>query len=374
MPRGRGSPQGCGGRQAGTDSKRLWNLQGIWVGPLRGCRTRRQITRATQKQCRLEGPTFETTSGRSMVRAVTEQPTRRLFGSLLCALVGLGWASDGLGLDQPSPMPPPGTVCTFEGVFAGTQEVGRWSYRVATATEYTVTFSSASLLHGVLEQRLGEPFEITSATMDGSERPNGPMVQGFERLTIELSLDGGRRAATVANTLRTESACSSMPRRVREGERWTCRERVSDSWEVKAGTVDGPSGTETSRSEPEVHYVRDEEIPHPVTGQPVKAALLEVRDDEQGRHERLWVDPALPWCTLKVERLKLDRVVGSIVLVELAMAQPEDEQPPVGKHDGRSWIWIGLALGLGVGAVGLAGLLFVRRRRRRARSTGGTTE
>ena len=51
MPRGRGSPQGCGGtsrqagvvgptskpggrsRQAGTDPKRLWNLPGIWVGP-----------------------------------------------------------------------------------------------------------------------------------------------------------------------------------------------------------------------------------------------------------------------------------------------------------------------------------------------------
>ena len=45
MPGGRGSPQGCGGRSRqagvvgptskdGTDSKRLWNLQGIWVGPL----------------------------------------------------------------------------------------------------------------------------------------------------------------------------------------------------------------------------------------------------------------------------------------------------------------------------------------------------
>ena len=44
MPRGRGSPQGCGGRsrQAGvvgptskdrTDPKGLWSLQGIWVGP-----------------------------------------------------------------------------------------------------------------------------------------------------------------------------------------------------------------------------------------------------------------------------------------------------------------------------------------------------
>ena len=276
-------------------------------------------------------------------------------------------------IQLPETMPAPGTRCVYEGVFPGSGAQNTWEYIVTPGRSYRMQVPSGDMLRGILSPRLsGHTVHFLDWQLTGSERWSGPLLQAREQLTVTVQTPE-QVTATVSTTVRRERVCEEMPAVAKPGDRWQCRETIDDGW-----TVDGPglpqdSGSLQHQSETRYHFLRSEPYTR-LDGTEIEVAIIEQRP-ETGPVVRNWLDPDKPWCPVKVERLQLDRVVGTDRLTAYTPPQDavESNSPPaaparsgeLGKM--ASYILLGFLLVVGIAAcIGWYAGVYNRRSRERS--------
>jgi len=272
-------------------------------------------------------------------------------------LIGLG--TDAQAIVQPSPMPSGDARCRYEGVFPGSGVNGTWEYVVADGA-YTVILPDPEQLSGILERRLGgHTATMRKWTMTGQERNQSGLLQATLRLVVEVEGAGGQ-PARITTTVKQESVCPGTPRNVKVGDIWTCRDNVVDTWSIEGAGLPANSGTERIRRESTFRYLRNETVDLP-DGTSAQCAVIQV-ESEDGPLELQWLDPAMSWCPIRVERRRMERLVGVDKLLSRELgATPATEKTPVDTPAEPSlFIWL-LAFAL-IAAVLIA---YVARRKRR---------
>lgn len=287
-------------------------------------------------------------------------------------LTALLLASGVVTLDVPAPIPEPPLRCVYEGVYAGTGVKARWTIAVGEEGSYTTEFADMAQVTGLLERRIGT-HELTavSATMTSTEVRQGPVLQIFDDLVVQLAGADAAPGGSIRNTVKRELVCPDRPvKNAVVGDVWTCEELIADSWTLTGSSAGPNRGTETAKREITYRYDRNESITGPEGA--VNAAVL-ISQATDGPQVSEWIDPAAPWCPLKVERVRLEKIVGTDRLVERSRAPSvaasaesivprEKESGNLNLHDMAAIIMLGflIVVGIGFGAGWIAG----RRHRR----------
>ena len=281
---------------------------------------------------------------------------------LTLALVSL----DARSLVQPSPYPQGHLRCTYSGFLPGSTDESQWVQESMGQGRYVLEVQGAQVVLGILRHDLGEQAErVLTWSLDGRDPVGGgPLGSSRYQLRADVAVRGGGQGRYTA-TVDTETVCPGMPRDVRRGDSWTCREKTTAGWRWEVAGRPPDSGEERSQREVSYTYLDDESALVP-DGAQVQAAVIESRDPDGG-HEKVLVDPAAPWCPLRTERLKLGRVVGTDRLVAREMDAPAVAAAPAAPA--RSWdmffgVWLLGGLGVCVGVVGI--ILVATRKRTRA--------
>lgn len=213
--------------------------------------------------------------------------------------------------------------CVYSGVFPGAGFEAPWTVHIKPNGDYSIEISAADQLTGVLRQRIGErPFIVTEWKLSGWERP-GRLSRSRDSLNATVQVAGGLAYFTVSVDL--EEVCHELPGKKRPGDSWTCTETLRDTWTAK-GSIEN-QGTDPRGGEVIWTYLRTEEVEF--NGVPVVAAVVERKSADS--HTQTWLDPAAPWCALRIDRIKMgDRVVGTDTLTDRQVLASAPRNPPVG--------------------------------------------
>jgi hypothetical protein len=259
--------------------------------------------------------------------------------SLLAVLA----ASTAGALDLPPAFPETPVTCTWQGVFPGSGISGRWSYITAGEGQYSVSLESPEQLTGILAERVdleARGLQVLRWTLTGQEASPSGKDTSFERLDVVLAPQEGKPAGPelrLVTTVRTESVCEGRPRLARLGSRWRCRDQVEDSWTLEQGGEVLDSGTRRGTLETGWLYARNEQVNTPDGER--SAAVLEASEADMVV-ERRWLDLQVPWCPLRVDRIRLDRIVGSDILVTRTGVSSEPSKPPTAPDQPKNrWVW-----------------------------------
>lgn len=278
---------------------------------------------------------------------------------MLCLLAGPGPA---LALLWPPPVPPAGTACTFE-TYSSVGEV-KYSYtrRFGSGGEYTTRMPAAAL-HRAFELQMQRPLEIVRLDSTSRETQSGGLVFNYERYQAAARVDG--RDVVITRSIHTETSCEGFPRAVSPGDTWSCRETLKDTWDVNPPVAALRTGTDTAKSVATYRYVHDVQVETPRTKEPVTVAVIEV-SDEQGDRRHLYVDPALPWCSVQDQRLKGKYATNTERLVRVFQLPATADAPPTADRQlGILPLAWALLMGLGLILAVIIVIWFVTRKAKR---------
>jgi hypothetical protein len=219
--------------------------------------------------------------------------------------------------------------CDYEGVFPQSGILGSWelSGQGEPTSTVVIRVQDMAMVTPLVSGRIrNAEARVKQAEITQKTTVEGPIVR--ERTHMIVALEGPKEGKQELRiTVDDEHICpgSDAPRKA--GSQWICTHTLTDGWTLVREGVVVDSGEDVVSTTERIRYLRDETFVLPESRDPsvlerhIQAAVLETIDDKD-KVQRTWIDPDFPACPLLIERVALNRVIGTDRLIRRWIGQP----------------------------------------------------
>ncbi|MEC8024777.1 MAG: hypothetical protein VX223_12640 [Myxococcota bacterium] len=261
--------------------------------------------------------------------------TAQTWRSILFFLIGIHYCAVATGtpsssrIQFPVQHPTSPTTCVYSGVFPLAGENGSWKLNSLAHGEYTTELQSPSHISGILNGRVPESAstQILSVQMRATERLKGRILDGRNETVVELQI--GSDSLTYSGVVKTQQVCDHPAGVVKSNTPIQCKATTRDAWTLTGSLTRSGSLEDTSTYT--IQFLKRDRVTVP-WNTTIDADVIETIWDD-GLTEWRWYNPEQPWCPIRVERRRLDRVIGTDLLMSIETAAPVKIIPRRGNLD-----------------------------------------
>lgn len=250
----------------------------------------------------------------------------------LCCQVGEAQLRDAVSssrVSYPFSYPTTTTTCVYDGIFTLAGQQGTWTLQSTQAGEYTTKLDEPKDILGILQGRLqGQVVdEILSVKMRTTERSKGRLLHIRDELEVLFRHAG--KVRTYSGITKTQQVCDRPAGVVTSSKPIQCRSTTRDQWTVDS--VPPAEGNLDDKSTYTVEFVRPEQK-RLTTGETIEVDIFRTVWDD-GLHVVSYHNTKQPWCPIRVERRRLDEVIGVDTLIKVDVTPPTKIVPREGTLD-----------------------------------------